>query len=61
MSGYDLFLASERNDYIHFDDLPILNNYICGHLNAYYSPNGAYYYKQHNHINKLFIVCQWKQ
>lgn len=32
MSDYELFLAFERNEYINSQDLPILENFICGHL-----------------------------
>ena len=32
MSDYELFLAFERNEYINLQDLPILENFICGHL-----------------------------
>ena len=59
--GYGSFQAFERREYIHIDDLPFLTDYICGNLNSDYSPNRDYYYEQYNYVNKLQIVCIWKQ
>ena len=59
--GYGLFQAFERREYIHIDDLPFLTDFICGNLNFHYSPNSGYYYEQYNYVNKLQIVCIWKQ
>ena len=39
----------------------ILTDYICGNLDSDYSPNRCYYYEQYNYVNKLQIVCNWKQ
>ena len=59
---YGSFQAFERSEYIHVDDLLFLADYICGNLNSDYSPNrGCYYYEQYNYVNKLQIVCIWKQ
>ena len=58
---YELFQAFERREYIHIHDLPFLTDYICGNSNSDYSPNRDYYYEQYNYINKLQIVCIWKQ
>ena len=61
MSDDELFLTFEKNEYINLQDLPILENFICGYLNSCYSPNRAYCYRQFNYVTKLFIVCNWKQ
>ena len=60
MSEYQLFLAFERGEYIDLEDLPKITNYICGHLIAW-SPNRSYFERQYNYVNKLTIVCYWKQ
>ena len=55
-----MFLAFERGEYINPNDLPKINNYICGHLISL-SPTRSYFDCQYSYINKLFIVCDWKQ
>ena len=58
---YGSFQAFEGREYIHIGDLPFLTDYICGNLNSDYSPNRGFYYEQYNYVNKLQIVCIWKQ
>ena len=47
-------------EYINEKDLPIITNYICGHLISW-SPNRSYFERQYNYVNKLKIVCKWKR
>ena len=60
MSEYQVFFAFERGDHINLEDLPKITDYICGHLISW-SPNRNYFEIQYNYINKLTIVCHWKQ
>ena len=41
-AGYKIFENFEKEQYVHFDDLKRMVNYIWGNLNSYYSPNYKY-------------------
>ena len=49
-----------KNKYIDYEDFPVLSNHICAQLTSW-SPNRGFYYEQYNYLNKLYIVCSWRQ
>ena len=49
-----------KNKYIDYEDFPVLSNHICAQLTSW-SPNRGFYYEQYNYLNKLCIVCNWRQ
>ena len=60
-AGYKIFENFEKEQYVHFDDLKHMVNYIWGNLNSYYSPNYKYWYNQCSYLSKAYIVCSWRQ
>ena len=60
-AGYKIFENFEKEQYIHFDNLKPVVNYIGGNLNSYYSPNYKYWYNQYSYSSKAYIVFRWQQ
>ena len=58
--GYQLFEVFYENKHIDYEDFPVLSNHICAKLTSW-SPNRSFYYEQYNYLNKLYIVCNWRQ
>ena len=49
-----------KNKYIDYEDFPVLSNHICAQLTSWFSSR-SFYYEQYNYLNKLYIVCNWRQ
>ena len=60
MDEYLLFEAFERDDYIPWEQIKKITNYISDQLISW-SPNRSYYEAQYNYATKLYIVSDWKK
>ena len=54
--GFENFKDYEDSKFIYRDQLHALICYLCGNLNAYYSPNRSYYQDWLDESNDLQIV-----
>ena len=59
--GFCVCRDFENGEYIHFDDLPYLSDYICGNLNADNIIYYKYWYNMYTYSAKAFIVCCLKK
>ena len=46
MTEQPIFERYENGESIHKSEFAILSDYFCGHMNAYWSPNKGYFYRQ---------------
>ena len=59
--GFCVYRDFENGEYVHFDDLPYLSDYICGNVNAGYTLYYKYWYNMSTYSSEAFIVCRWKK
>ena len=57
----ETFRKFENEEFVHFDDLKHMMNYICDNLNSDFSPNYKYWYNQYSYSSKAYIVCRWRK
>ena len=58
--NYQIFKDFENGKMIYHDEFNKLSNYLCGHINADYSPNRGYYYDFYNLFLHIQIVTRWR-
>ena len=60
--GMEIFRKFENEEYVYFDELRNMVNYICGHISSVFSqPNYKYWYNQYSYSSKAYIVCSWRK
>ena len=59
-AGRTIFIRFKNGEYVNFDELKYMVDYICGNLNSW-TPNDKYWYNQYPYSSKAFIVCEWRK
>lgn len=59
-AGPTIFIRFKNGEYVNFDELKYMVDYICGNLNSW-TPNYKYWYNQYPYSSKAFIVCEWRK
>ena len=59
--GFEIFRDYEDSKFIYRDQLHTLICYLCGAVNAPYSPNRSYYKDWLDETNDLQIVVRWRE
>ena len=61
IQGFAIFRDYEDSKFIYKDQLHALICYLCGCVNAPYSPNRSYYQDWLDETNNLQIVVRWRE
>lgn len=56
----DMFKSFDDDNYIEEDNIKLVKNYICWNLYSWL-PNRAYWERQYNMCNKLYLACNWRK
>ena len=59
--GFEIFRDYEDSKFIYKDQRHALICYLCGNVNAPYSPNRSYYQNWLDETNNLQIVIRWRE
>ena len=59
--GFEIFMDYEDSKFIYRDQLHALICYLCGNVNACYSPNRSYYQDWLDESNDLQIIIRWRE
>ena len=59
--GFEIFKDYENGKFIYKNEFKKLSNYLCGNINADYSPNRGYYYDWYCKSSNLYIVARWRK
>ena len=61
MTEQPIFERYENGESIHKSEFAILSDYFCRHMNAYWSPNKGYFYRQYHILNHFYEVAEWRE
>ena len=56
----ETFNKFEKEEFVHFNELKHMVNYICSQLNSDFNPNYKYWYNQYSNSSKAYIVYSWR-
>ena len=60
MSGFDEFQAYKNFECMTYNELKLVVNYICFHLNSFGS-DYKYWYDMYCYMSKSFMVLRWRR